>query len=69
MQCGQWWFCVCDNWIVTVTVQEGEHQFRIKRFSIFLVNQIYELEPCLAISFEITTQSGQEISLKAANLE
>ena len=38
--------------------------FRIKRSSIFLVNQIYELEPCLEISLEIATQSGQEFSLK-----
>ena len=36
----------------------------IKRSTIFLVNPIYELEPCLAISFEIATQSGQEFSLK-----
>ena len=38
--------------------------FRIKRSSIFLVNQLYELEPCLAISLEIATQYGQEFSLK-----
>ena len=38
--------------------------FRIKRFSIFIVNQIYELEPSLAISLEIVTQSNHEFSLK-----
>ena len=34
--------------------------FRIRRSSIFLVKQICELEPCLAISFEIATPSGQD---------
>ena len=38
--------------------------YRIKRFGIFLVNQIFELEHHLAISLEIATQSGQQISLK-----
>ena len=38
--------------------------FRIKRSSIFLVNQIYELEPCLAMSLEFATESGQECGLK-----
>ena len=38
--------------------------FRIERYSIFLVNQIYELEVCLAKSLEIATQFGQEFSLK-----
>ena len=38
--------------------------FRIKRSSIFLVNQIYELEPCLAMSLECATESGQECGLK-----
>ena len=32
--------------------------FRIKKSSIFLVYQICELEPRLAISFQIATQSG-----------
>ena len=40
---------------------------RIKRSSVFLENQIYDLEPCLAISLEIATQSGQEFSLKVNN--
>ena len=39
--------------------------YRIKRSNIFLENQIYELEPCLAISLEITTQFGQEFGLKS----
>ena len=34
------------------------------RIGIILVNQIYELEPCLAKSLEIATQSGPEFSLK-----
>ena len=38
--------------------------YRIKRSGIFLENQIYELEPCPAISREMPTQSGQEFSLK-----
>ena len=38
--------------------------FRIKRSSILLLNQAKELEPFLAISLEIATQSGQEFSLK-----
>ena len=38
--------------------------FRIKISSIFLVNQIYELEPCLAISLEKAPQSGLEFSLR-----
>ena len=42
--------------------------FIIKGSSIFLVNQKSELEPCVAISLEIATQSGQEFSLKTANL-
>ena len=37
---------------------------RIKRSSIFLVNLLYELEPCLTTSHEIATQSGHEFSLK-----
>ena len=35
--------------------------FRVKRSSIFLMD---ELDLCLAISFEIGTESGQEFSLK-----
>ena len=47
--------------------------FRIKRSIIFLVNQPYELEPCLAISLEImrASLSGEEFKLipKTANME
>ena len=35
---------------------------------IVLVNQTYELEPCLAISLGVATQSGLELSFKTANL-
>ena len=38
--------------------------FRIKRSSMFPVNQIYELESCVAISLEIVTQFGKEFSHK-----
>ena len=38
--------------------------FRIKGSSIFLVHSNSELEPCLAISHEIATQSSQELNLK-----
>ena len=38
--------------------------FRIKRSSILLLNQAKELEPFLAISLEIATQSGKEFSLE-----
>ena len=37
---------------------------RIKRSSILLVNQIYELEQILAITHVIATQFGHEFSLK-----
>ena len=40
--------------------------FRIKKFSVFLVNQKMELKPCLAISLKIATQSAQAFSLKKA---
>ena len=44
---------------------KGENiDFRIKRCTIFLVNQVFEFKPCLAISLKIATQSGQEFSLK-----
>ena len=43
--------------------------FRIKRTSIFLVNKIHDLEPCLAISLEIASQSGQEFSPKNGQLK
>ena len=66
-----WWFSVNDYQRVTHTVQEGDINFWMKRSSIFLVNQINEQEPCLAISVEIPKQSGQELSLKprTANLK
>ena len=38
--------------------------FGIKRSCVFLVNQKYELEPCLTIYLEKATQSGHELSLK-----
>ena len=38
--------------------------FEIKRSIIFLVNQMYELEPCLVISLVIATQFGQELRFK-----
>ena len=50
------WLCAQSKW--------ENINFRTKRFSILLVNQIYELEPSLAIYLEIATQSGQEFSLK-----
>ena len=62
-----WRFSVNDYWKVMHSKRE-KINFRIKRSSIFLVNQIYELELCQAISVEIATQSGQEFSLKTANL-
>ena len=39
--------------------------FKIERSSIFLVNQTFKLEPCLAISLEIATQYGQEFSFES----
>ena len=36
--------------------------FRIKRSSIFLVNQKSELEPCLAISLEIAKNFASKIA-------
>ena len=38
--------------------------FRIRRSSILVMNQVYELEPFLAISHERATQFGHEFSLK-----
>ena len=43
--------------------------FRIKKSSIFHVNQIYKLEPCLAISLEIATRSGRGFSLEYRNFK
>ena len=47
-----------------IQFKRGNINFRIKRSSIVLVSQILELEPCLAVSPEIATQSGRELSLK-----
>ena len=44
--------------------KRGNIYFMIKRSTNFLVNQIYELELCLAISLEIASQSKLELSLK-----
>ena len=52
------------GYAIRIYCQRENIDFRIKRSSIILVNQIYELETCLAISLEIATQSRQELSLK-----
>ena len=49
--------------------KRDNNNFRIKTSSIFLVSQIYELKPCLAISLEIATHFGQKFSIANANLK
>ena len=41
---------------------------KIKRSGTFLVKQKPELESCFAISLEMATQTGQELTLKTTNL-
>ena len=56
--------------IVRVRIQSKRENinFRIKRFSIFLVNQTYELEPCLAIPLE-QHDLAKNLASKTANLK
>ena len=42
---------------------------RIMRFSIFPVNQIYELKPFLAISLEIAHNLANYLASKTVNLK
>ena len=60
-----WRYCGHDYLKGRHTVQEGgQINVIIKRSRIFLVSQQPELEPCLAISLEIATQSGLDLILK-----
>ena len=57
-------FCVNDYWKNHCIQSKREKiNIRINRTNIFLVNQIYKLGPYVAITLEISTQSGQEFSL------
>ena len=55
-----WQFCVK----LRIHSKRENINFRVRRSSIFLVNQMYELKLCLARSLETATRSGQESNLK-----